>query len=70
MRPGEIQGPALGLDVRAVDDSGADVPVGVRGELVCTTPFPSRPIGFWGDDDGSRFRAAYFERFPVGSATD
>tara|TARA_B100001093_G_scaffold388001_1_gene374092 strand:+ start:13943 stop:15859 length:1917 start_codon:yes stop_codon:yes gene_type:complete len=61
---GEIQGPALGLDVRAVDDSGADVPAGVRGELVCTTPFPSRPVGFWGDDDGSRFRAAYFERFP------
>ncbi|NDA11954.1 MAG: hypothetical protein EBZ15_04865 [Actinobacteria bacterium] len=64
VRRGEIQGPALGLDVRAVDDVGADVPVGVRGELVCTTPFPSRPIGFWGDDDGSRFRAAYFERFP------
>jgi len=64
VRRGEIQGPALGLDVRAVDDAGADVPVGVRGELVCTTPFPSRPIGFWGDDDGSRFRAAYFERFP------
>jgi acetoacetyl-CoA synthetase len=63
VRRGEIQGPALGLDVRAVDDSGLDVDPGERGELVCTTPFPSRPIGFW-DDDGSRFRASYFERIP------
>lgn len=60
---GQIQGPALGLDVRAVDDTGADVGTGERGELICTTPFPSRPVGFWGDD-GSRFRASYFERFP------
>jgi acetoacetyl-CoA synthetase len=64
VRRGEIQGPALGLDVRAVDDSGRDVDTGERGELICTTAFPSRPIGFWGDDDGSRFRASYFERFP------
>jgi acetoacetyl-CoA synthetase len=60
---GQIQGPALGLDVRAVDDAGVDVGVDERGELICTTPFPSRPLGFWGDD-GSRFRASYFERFP------
>ena len=64
VRRGEIQGPALGLDVRAVSDMGADVDTGERGELICTTAFPSRPIGFWGDDDGSRFRASYFERFP------
>lgn len=64
VRRGEIQGPALGLDVRAVSDMGADVDTGERGELICTTPFPSRPIGFWGDDDGSRFRASYFDRFP------
>lgn len=63
VRRGEIQGPALGLDVRAVDDSGMDVDSGERGELICATPFPSRPIGFWGDD-GSRFRASYFEHFP------
>jgi acetoacetyl-CoA synthetase len=35
-----------------------------KGELVCTAPFPSMPIGFWNDPDGSRYRAAYFERFP------
>ena len=35
-----------------------------KGELVCTMPFPSMPIGFWNDPDGSRYRAAYFEKFP------
>ena len=60
---GEIQGAALGLDVQAFDDDATPLPVGERGELVCTTPFPSRPLGFHGDD-GSRFSAAYFERFP------
>jgi acetoacetyl-CoA synthetase len=37
---------------------------GEKGELVCTKPFPSMPIGFWNDPDGARYRAAYFERFP------
>ena len=60
---GEIQGAALGLDVQAFDDDATPLPVGERGELVCATPFPSRPLGFHGDD-GSRFAAAYFERFP------
>jgi acetoacetyl-CoA synthetase len=36
----------------------------VKGELVCTEPFPSVPVGFWGDDDGSKFHGAYFDRFP------
>jgi acetoacetyl-CoA synthetase len=35
-----------------------------KGELVCTRPFPSMPIGFLNDPDGARYRAAYFERFP------
>jgi acetoacetyl-CoA synthetase len=37
---------------------------GEKGELVCTAPFPSMPIGFWNDAGGRRYRAAYFERFP------
>jgi len=37
---------------------------GVKGELVCTEPFPSVPLGFWGDVDGEKFHAAYFDRFP------
>ena len=37
--------------------------IGQRGELVCVQPAPSMPLGFWNDTDGSRYRAAYFERF-------
>jgi acetoacetyl-CoA synthetase len=60
---GEIQCRGLGLRVEIFDPEGRSI-VGERGELVCTAPFPSMPLGFWGDDDGSRYRAAYFERFP------
>jgi len=35
-----------------------------KGELVCTAPFPSTPVGFWSDEDGSQYRHAYFEKFP------
>jgi acetoacetyl-CoA synthetase len=38
--------------------------VGEKGELVCTAPFPSMPVGFWNDAQGAKYRAAYFERFP------
>jgi acetoacetyl-CoA synthetase len=61
---GEIQRPALGMAVGVWTDAGEEAPVGERGELVCTEPFPSMPLGFWGDDDGSRYRAAYYRRFP------
>jgi len=61
---GEIQGPALGLDIAVYDEAGGAVGAGVKGELVCRNPFPSMPLRFWGDDDGSRYRAAYYERFP------
>ncbi|MDQ1249565.1 MAG: acetoacetyl-CoA synthetase, partial [Actinomycetota bacterium] len=63
---GEIQTPALGVDVDVVDSQGAslrDRP-GERGELICRNTFPSMPLGFWGDVDGSRYRAAYFEANP------
>jgi acetoacetyl-CoA synthetase len=60
---GEIQSPALGLDVAFLDDDGRRLARG-KGELACLNAFPSMPVGFWNDDDGSRFRAAYFERFP------
>ncbi|MEZ5169017.1 MAG: AMP-binding protein, partial [Acidimicrobiales bacterium] len=61
---GEIQRPALGLDIDVVDERGAAVAPGTRGELVCRNPFPSMPLGFRGDPDGRRFRATYFERIP------
>lgn len=61
---GEIQGPALGMAVAVFDAEGREiVEPGVKGELVCTRPFPSVPLGFWGDD-GDRFTSAYFARFP------
>jgi acetoacetyl-CoA synthetase len=63
VRRGELQCAALAMDVRVFDDAGRSV-VGEKGELVCRNPFPSMPVGFWNDADGSRYRAAYFERFP------
>ncbi len=60
---GEIQCRGLAMAVDIFDDSGRPLR-GERGELVCTAPFPSMPVGFWNDADGSRYRAAYFERFP------
>jgi acetoacetyl-CoA synthetase len=63
VRRGEIQAPGLGMAVEVWNERGERV-VGEMGELVCTRPFPSMPVGFFGDADGSRYRAAYFERFP------
>ena len=59
---GEISCRYLGAAVEAFDDEGHSV-VGTQGELVITKPMPSMPVGFWGDPDGSRFRAAYFETY-------
>ncbi|TMH35833.1 MAG: acetoacetate--CoA ligase [Betaproteobacteria bacterium] len=63
---GELQCRALGMAVAAFDEDGDAIAAGskLRGELVCTQPFPSMPIGFWNDPGGTRYRAAYFERFP------
>ena len=60
---GEIQAAGLGMAVEVWDDSGRPV-VGEKGELVCTRAFPSCPLGFWNDADGSRFHAAYFATWP------
>ena len=63
VRAGEISCRYLGCAVAAFDDHGRPV-VGQQGELVITEPMPSMPVGFWGDADGSKYRAAYFEYFP------
>ncbi|MFM9980156.1 MAG: acetoacetate--CoA ligase [Burkholderiales bacterium] len=60
---GELQCRGLGMDVRVYDDDGAELH-GEKGELVCVKPFPSMPVGFWNDADGSRYHAAYFARYP------
>jgi acetoacetyl-CoA synthetase len=60
---GEISCRYLGVAAAAFDEDGNAL-VEEQGELVITEPMPSMPIGFWNDDDGSRFREAYFSRFP------
>ena len=59
---GEIQCRGLGMAVDVWDDDGRPVR-GEKGELVCAKPFPVMPIGFWNDADGSKYHAAYFDRF-------
>ena len=63
VRRGELQARHLGMAVEAWDDAGRPV-VGEPGELVCTRPFPSMPLGFWGDEDGTRYHDAYFAKYP------
>ena len=60
---GEISCRMLGCAVEAYDEDRRPV-IGSLGELVITQPMPSMPVGFWGDTDGSRYRAAYFEDIP------
>ena len=60
---GQIQGPALGLDVQVFSEDGKPAAIGVKGELVCRNTFPSVPLYFWDDPEGNKFRSAYFERF-------
>jgi len=60
---GELQARALGAAVEAWDEDGKPV-IDEVGELVVTEPMPSMPVRFWGDEDGSRYRASYFEMFP------
>jgi acetoacetyl-CoA synthetase len=61
---GEIAGRCLAVDTAAFDPDGNEVALGELGELVIRAPMPSMPVGFWGDEDGSRYRAAYFEDYP------
>ncbi len=60
---GELQARSLGASIEAWDEAGRPV-VGEVGELVITQPMPSMPLRLWGDEDGSRYRASYFERWP------
>ena len=63
VRRGEIQCRGLGMDVDVYDENGQPLE-SEKGELVCKSPFPSMPIGFWNDSDGSQYHAAYFEKYP------
>jgi acetoacetyl-CoA synthetase len=60
---GELQALALAMRVEIFDARGKPV-IEEPGELVCTNPFPSMPVAFWNDPDGSKYRAAYFDVYP------
>ena len=62
--PGEMQGPLLGMDIDVFDEQGNSLGVDQMGELVCKQPFPSVPLGIWGDTDNARFRSTYFHTWP------
>lgn len=59
---GEIQGLLLGCDMQSWNENGKPV-YDESGELVCLKPFPSMPVYFWNDDDGSRYKKAYFQKY-------
>ncbi len=61
--PGQLQCRGLGMAVEVWNDEGRPVRQ-EKGELVCIRPFPSMPVGFWNDPDGSKYHSAYFDRFP------
>jgi len=63
VRRGEIACKGLGLAVDVLDERGASV-IGRKGDLVCTEPFPSAPLTFWGESGDARYHAAYFETRP------
>jgi acetoacetyl-CoA synthetase len=60
---GELQCRSLGMAVAVFDEEGNEI-TGKKGELVCTKPFPSMPLGFWNDSGGERYHAAYFAKYP------
>jgi len=60
---GELQSRSLGMAVEVFNEEG-DAVVNTKGELVCTRPFPSMPLGFWNDRGDERYHAAYFARYP------
>ncbi|KAJ7071967.1 acetoacetyl-CoA synthetase [Mycena amicta] len=62
---GEIQCKSLGMKTEVFDLEGKNIEdTGVAGEMVCTRPHPSLPVGFWGDDTGAKFRDAYYNMYP------
>lgn len=63
VRINELMGPALGVAADVYDETGTPVTEQV-GELVITKPMPTMPLYFWNDDDGARYRDAYFSQDP------
>jgi acetoacetyl-CoA synthetase len=62
--PGQMQTAVLGMDVEVWDESGNLASTNEKGELVCKSPFPSTPIGFWNDPENQIYQKSYFQKFP------
>ena len=60
---GELQGACLGMATDVFNSEGKPAAIDEKGELVCTVPFPSKPLGFWADTNNERYLASYFEGF-------
>ena len=60
---GEIQSIGLGMAVKVFNDAGQEAAKEEKGELVCTQPFPSMPIGFFNDPDKKKYKQSYFNKF-------
>ena len=61
---GELQGACLGMATDVFNVQGESAAIDEKGELVCTVPFPSKPLGFWADTNNEKYLASYFEGFP------
>jgi len=61
---GELQGACLGMATDVFNVQGESAAIDEKGELVCTVPFPSKPLGFWTDTNNEKYLASYFEGFP------
>ena len=60
---GEIQSIGLGMAVKIFNETGQEAVKEEKGELVCTQPFPSMPIGFFNDPDRKKYKKSYFNKF-------
>tara|TARA_B100001013_G_scaffold323517_1_gene234515 strand:+ start:117 stop:2018 length:1902 start_codon:yes stop_codon:yes gene_type:complete len=60
---GELQCRGLGMDVQSFDSDG-NLVINKKGELVCASSFPSMPVYFWNDPDGTKYQQAYFNSYP------
>ena len=59
---GELQSIGLGMDVHAFNENGKKV-IDKKGELICSSVFPSMPIYFWNDHNNRKYKDAYFNKY-------
>jgi len=59
---GEIQCAGLGMEVDIFDEKGNSV-TNKKGELVCKSSFPSKPLYFWNDKNFEKYEMSYFKIF-------